>query len=121
MSTPSGTTIFLEKLKNIQSMNWVDASVPYPNTYVINLSAEILQKIDAIGIMPANIGPSVEGGIGITFENKSKFAFLEIYNDKSACLLLDTNGQHRSVLELDTEDNLLLEKCLLKIKNHLIS
>lgn len=97
-----------EKIESYSQLlpDWNSYGAVAPNSVSILASIESLQYMRVIGLMPKNLAPSAENGIGFTFENEEKFAHLEFFNDGMAVVLMDSGtAQDRQIWEFEIEES----------------
>ena len=108
-------TIFI---KNIFLSN-SDFPGQEPSLSVIHKTFFIMDKFHRLQLIPSCVGPSVESGIGITFDYSLQFAYIEVLNSGEIVFLIDTNGKNMQVWETNFNEPDQIDFAIKKILNHL--
>lgn len=102
-------------LKNGWDGNYAEA----PNQESIRMAISALEKFNHAKILPSSVGPSVENGIGFTFESGNKYCFIEFFNDGAACALTNTGGLGREAWEFNSNVVAELQSVIQRFVLHL--
>ena len=69
---------------------WDGYDAEPPHDLAIHNAVQFMHDVEAEDLLPSRIAPSVVGGIGITFRNEERKAYLEFYNDGTVyCVFSD--------------------------------
>jgi len=71
---------------------WDGSDAPPPNIAAAEAAHSVLRHLVSVGLESPRITPSVEGGIGISYEAGSKYAFIEAGNDGEVIAALSTDA-----------------------------
>lgn len=86
----------LSQLRKLGS-NWDGYDSPKPNLHAFANARTIIDIAHKLNNFPTSITPSVEGGIGLTFEGISKYAVVECFNDGEIVAIgSNRNGETKS-------------------------
>lgn len=86
----------LQMIKKIET-DWDGYGSPKPNRQSLANASVILSIAHKLNNFPTSITPSVEGGIGLTFEGNIKYAVVECFNDGDiAAIGSDRKGETKS-------------------------
>lgn len=77
----------LRRLETLQP-GWDTYSAPAPSHFSIQQARTFVGVLHNIGFAPGRVAPSAIGGVGITFRNASKEAYIEFRNDETTYLVL---------------------------------
>lgn len=97
------------------SEGWNGYKAPAPNSTAKHYARETLESLYGLRFRPHSIGPSVEGGIGITFSRGIRHAAIEFHNDGEVLTLLAIEGGSPEISILQSAEYGLAE-ILLRIK-----
>lgn len=83
---PSQSSLYLKLQRKLQTLktiksDWDGYDSPKPNLHAFANARTIIDIAHTLNNFPTSITPSVEGGIGLTFEGSSKYAVVECFND----------------------------------------
>lgn len=70
----------LEEMRDLEP-GWNGYNAPVPSPLAIEYAAQFLRALHCVDYRPVRIGPSVMGGVGITFLSDWLEVFVEIYNN----------------------------------------
>ena len=69
-----------DRLRKLRD-NWDGQGSPAPTPTCVYDANALCEKLDGIGLRPDSIVPTVEGGVGLTFRNGTRFVSIEVCND----------------------------------------
>jgi hypothetical protein len=78
-----------------------DGAAP-PNRRAGAIVSNILDELEKEALPPTAILPSMEGGIGLTFIEGAKRAYIEVFNTEEITAILDSEENEPSALDIDT-------------------
>jgi hypothetical protein len=92
--SPSWIGESLRRLSHIATLRrgWNGYTADPPNQTSVHLARSAIDALHSLNFRPSFVGPSAEGGVGITFSRGNKRAVLEIYNDGEAISLMAIDG-----------------------------
>jgi hypothetical protein len=70
----------LDSMRNIPD-DWNGFGSASPNVIAIRNSQDVLDILHVMQLIPKDINPSADDGIGITFSKNDRYAIIECYND----------------------------------------
>jgi hypothetical protein len=115
--TPNQFDLLIEKIQSFQTLktNWNGFGSECPNESSISSAISSIRILEHMAVVPIEVGPSAENGIGLAFSSGSKYGHIEFFNDGTACALVDNDGEDREVWEFDSSDTDRRESALRKI------
>lgn len=107
----------LAQLRAVQE-NWDSYGAPAPNAASIESARHVLDLMDLNDLIPTQILPSAEGGIGICFVKGDRYADIECSNDGEILGVYYTGKEMPRLLETDSTDS-SVKNAIQKIRDHL--
>jgi hypothetical protein len=101
------------------SDNWDDRGSAAPTESVIQLAQHFLNQFQTYAMTPSRVAASVENGIGFTFEQSNKFAYIELLNSGEVVFLIDVKLQNSEAWEIHGGEEKLLLSSIQRIQNYL--
>lgn len=77
----------VEAMANLE-LGWNGYEAPPPTNLATHLATTFVLAASSLDLEPSRVAPSVVGGVGITFRKSRKKAYVELYNDGDAYLML---------------------------------
>jgi hypothetical protein len=101
----------------ILKQGWDGYAADAPSAIAIHNAREFLHTLHIDDPSPTRIAPSVVGGVGITFRDGAKKAYVEFYNDGLTHLLYSGAGDDVSTHPVETENG--YQSLVNEIRQHL--
>lgn len=97
----------------------IDCASQIPSDKAIEKSFSILKHFETSSLYPSSVNPSIESGIGISFDFPKVFAYIEVLNSEEIVFLIDNQGPGRQVWETIFNNELKIEESIQTIIKHL--
>ncbi|HEY3320468.1 MAG TPA: hypothetical protein VGP72_08380 [Planctomycetota bacterium] len=95
---------------------WNGRGSAAPNQVAITCAQEVLDKLSDLGLAPANVLPSVDEGVGISFSSGKRYALIECYNTGEIAAVISLDVEHVEAWDV-TEAS--LTEAVEKINGHI--
>ncbi len=82
----------LNQLREL-TVGWDSYDAEPPSELALHTTNLILDKLQAAGLSPHSVIPTVEGGVGIVFINGTEYADIECFNDGEILAGIPNNGK----------------------------
>jgi hypothetical protein len=96
----------VEKLAGL-SPGWDTYDAEPPNQSAISLAKKTLGLLEEMQFVPYQVGPSVEGGVGIVFFNDGKYADIEFLNSGTVLAVVSDRKSEPEAWEVPAQDALI--------------
>lgn len=99
---PPWLLYFTQRLEEIANLSddWDSCGTAAPNQASISNAMDILSILHETDLVPTQISPSVEEGIGISFVKGDKDAFVECYNDGEVLAVISDQQKERDIWQI---------------------
>jgi len=106
------------KLRRLPA-DWNGHDAPAPSKVACDLADRVLCAFSYKDIPRPRIAPSVEGGVGISFEQADRYAFIECYNDGEIVAGVSSRESGQDAWEVNAKKWLDLHRCARRIADFL--
>ena len=108
------------QLRNLRALrlNWERADIPMPSVEAVDIAESILSHAEELGVAPRSLGPSVEGGVGISFCGVGLYGDIECLNDGAAFVVRSGKGR-APIVEQFVPRTEAIEQVLVELKRHI--
>lgn len=103
---------FMKRIEDARNLKegWNGYSAPVPSDLAVSLAINYMEMLHDYAVEPANVAPSVMGGIGFTFLSSDRECFVEIYNDgRIFCMFDEGEDLDPDIEGIPTSDNEMRE------------
>lgn len=107
----------LDGLRKLQ-VNWDSYGAEPPNAAAVSALRRILLQVSRVGLEPAKIAPSAEGGAAVCFVREDKYADVECFNNGDVLAVTSGGGRDPEVWEVGAESD-SVERTLKKIRDYI--
>jgi len=92
----------LKKVSFLGSLDgtWHDSDAEAPDTVAVSLASQVLAQLATLGIEPADIDASVDGGICISFAGVDRRSNIECFNSGEILGAMVAYGQEPTIWEI---------------------
>ena len=118
--TNKDITFFQTQLKEMSNakVGWPGDYVSPPTAEIIAYAQEALEMFGSLGILPVDVGASIEEGIGFTLEKENRFSYVEFLNQNSVVVAItDTDGKDARAWQLDLSQIGAIEMLCKRVAN----
>ena len=103
----------LDALRKLR-VNWDSYGAEPPNAAAVSALRRILLQVSRVGLEPAKIAPSAEGGAAVCFVREGKYADVECFNNGDVLAVTSGDGRDPEVWEVGAVTD-AIEQTLKKI------
>lgn len=113
---------FVEHFNKLDSLtalsnNWDSEGADAPNKQSLFFGRKVLESFLHEGLLPTNVAPSVEGGVGFYFISGNKYADIECLNSGEILAVTSDRVKPADVWEISSETD--IEEAIKKIRTFL--
>src|SRR5437867_10280720 len=111
---------WIGKLENLSKITpgWNRHGAPPPSKEAIQAARNFVEALVNDGQPPTRVAASAVGGIGVTRQAGERMAYVEFYNDGTACALFADDAADEQVLDVTSEGG-TFRKLLNEVKAYL--
>ena len=107
----------LDGLRKLRA-DWDSYGAEPPNATAVSALRSILLQVPRVGLEPAKIAPSAEGGAAVCFVREDKYADVECFNNGDVLAVTSGDGRDPEVWEVGAESD-SVERTLKKIRDYI--